>query len=71
MIRTAFAYAALLMLAGCADLARVCEDIEPFRPLIRGAVVAVEPIAAVPFMVTSRVSCADAEAVAERLHAQR
>lgn len=77
MIRTTAICAVLLALAGCsgADLARTCDDIEPWRPLIRGAITAVEPLAAVPFMVTRQVSCADAEAVAEavaeRLHGQR
>lgn len=61
MIRTALACAALLALSACsgADLMRACEDVEPFRPLIRGAVVAVEPLAAIPFMVTRNIHCAD------------
>lgn len=64
---------ALLSLAACsgADLARTCEDIEPFRPFIRGAVVAIEPLAAAPFLFTREVSCADAEEFAERLRDQR
>jgi hypothetical protein len=72
MIRIAAA-ALSLSLAACsgADLARTCEDIEPWRPLIRGAVTAVEPVAAIPFVFTRQVSCADAEAVAERLRDQR
>ncbi len=68
-----FLVATALLLAACsgADLARTCEDIEPWRPLIRGVVVAVEPVAAIPFMVTRQVSCADAEAVVQRLRDQR
>lgn len=69
MIRTAFACAALLMLAGCADLARVCEDVEPFRPLIRGAIdIATEGATVLPFMVTSQISCADLEAIERRIY---
>ncbi len=70
MIRFAV-ISALLVLAGCADLSRACEDVEPFRPLIRGAVILAVPEMAIPFMVTRQVSCADAEAAAERLRDQR
>lgn len=63
----------MLALAGCsgADLARTCETVEPYRPLIRGVVVGVEPLAAIPFSVTRQISCADAEAAAERLRDHR
>ncbi len=64
-----FLSAALLALSSCsgAELAYTCETIEPYRPLIRIAVVAVEPVAAIPFAVTRQISCADAEVVAGSL----
>lgn len=65
MIRRACC-AALLALAGCSgvDLARTCEDIEPYRPLIRGAITAAEPVAAIPFAFTRQVHCSDLERAA-------
>jgi len=69
---------ALLALAGCSssssmlEFDRVCEDVEPFRPIIRGAVdIATDGATLIPFAFTSRVSCADAEEFAERLRDQR
>jgi hypothetical protein len=64
----------LLALAACSappDLREACDRIEPYRPLIRGVITAVEPVAAVPFAVTRQVSCADAEAVVQHLRDQR
>lgn len=69
MLSAGLCLALALSLAACsgADLARTCEEIEPWRPVIRGVVTAVEPVAAIPFAFTRNVSCADAEAVAARL----
>lgn len=70
---TRLAVVALLALAACSNqqLERACEDIEPWRPLIRGAIELAEPVAAIPFAFTRQVHCADIEAVAERLRDQR
>lgn len=62
----------VLTLAGCAgmpDAGQVCERIEPFRPLIRSAITAAEPLAALPFAVTRNISCADLEEVAKNIAA--
>lgn len=73
MTRLAIVYAAVVLLAGCSglpDAGRVCEGVEPFRPLIRGAVTAIAPPAALPFAVTRNVSCADLKGAAENLRDQ-
>lgn len=66
---TPVAIAALLVLAACSapQLERACENIEPFRPAIRGVIdLATEGATVVPFIVTSQIHCADIEALAER-----
>jgi hypothetical protein len=56
------------LLVGCTvpELEQACETVEPFRPLIRAGLVAAQPALMVPFLFSSRISCADVEAVLGR-----
>jgi hypothetical protein len=74
MMSRALAALVLLLLAGCSEpqLRQACEDVEPWRPLIRGAIdVATEGATVVPFAITSQVHCADVEAVADQMRDRR